>query len=529
MAEFNVSEWLVDRQVEQGRGEHVAVDAPDRQVTYAELAQLAGQAAAGFRSLGLRLDDRVVFVANDDVPMFAGILGAFRGGFVAVPVSTMLGANELTEIIGDSGTGVIVASTALAEQVLGAAAQLPALRTIVWDHGVPTNEATPDWIRSMTWDELVSTGAAADEAERAVVPTSPDGWALWLYTSGTTGKPKGAMHRHENIRQVAVNYGAQVLGIRPSDRVLSVAKLFFAYGIGNSMFFPLSVGATTILQPERPTPQSMRQRVESGRPTIFGGVPTFFAGLVASDVPDTLLSGVRIGTSAGEALPAPLLQKMKARFGLDVLDGIGSTELLHIFLSNAPGDIKPGTTGKAVPGYTLQIRDLDGALVPDGEPGTLFVRGESMALGYWKRTDASRLVFQGEWVNTGDTYVRTAEGYYECMGRSSDLLKAGGIWVSPAEVEARLLEHPDVVEVAVVGLQDAEGLDKPVAAVVRSREVTEADLDTWCRDGLAAFKRPRTIVFVDEIPKTATGKLQRFKVRQFLKELLDAREAQGGA
>ena len=517
-AGFNAAAWLVDRMAAE-RGEHPAVETPEQTVTYEELVELTGRAAAGFRSLGLRRDDRVVFVANDDVALFAGILGAIRGGFVAVPISTMYGPNELAEIINDSGAVALVASSTFAEAAAGAAAQCPGLHQVVWDGDPGTAAEVVTSAEQRPWEDLVDRGAEADDAERAPVPAGSDAWALWLYTSGTTGKPKGAMHRHENLRIVTETYGTQVLGITEDDRCLSVAKLFFAYGIGNSMFFPLSVGATSVLNPERPTPKGVAERVREGRPTLFFGVPTFYAGLLSSDIPDDTFAGVRLGASAGEPLPPGVQERMKSRFGLDILDGIGSTECLHIFLSNRPDEIKPGTTGKAVPGYELEIRDIDGALVPDGEPGTLYVRGGSAALGYWRRAEATRTVFQGEWLNTGDTYVRDDEGYYTCMGRATDLLKAGGIWVSPTEVEDRLLGHDAVDECAVVGQEDDDGLVKPVAVVVTRAEATPEELDVWCREALASFKRPRRFFFVDELPKTATGKMQRFKVRALVKEL----------
>ena len=358
---------------------------------------------------------------------------------------------------------------------------------------------------------------SADETNGAVAETDEDSWALWLYTSGTTGLPKAAMHRHANIRHVCETYGRQVLGITPDDVTFSVAKLFFAYGIGNSLFFPFSVGATTVLEPRRPTPQVVQERMERDRPTLFFAVPTFYAALAASDIPDDTFSSVRWCASAGEALPAPLQRRFTERFGVEILDGIGSTEALHIFLSNQPDDIKPGTTGRPVPGYQVEVRDEAGAVAAPGQPGALYVRGQSLALGYWRRTDATRQVFQGSWLSTGDTYVCDEDGYFRCLGRNSDMLKAGGIWVSPAEVESRLLEHPAVREAAVVGLADADGLDKPVAVVVADGASPE-ELIAWCREGLAHFKAPRQVVFVEDLPKTATGKLQRFKVRAFLVE-----------
>ncbi|MCW2917332.1 MAG: benzoate-CoA ligase family protein [Actinomycetia bacterium] len=514
--EFNAGSWLTHRHVHEGRGERVAVRGSVR-LTYAELSGLVGTVTAGLRSLGLQRDDRVLFVTNDDVPMFAGILAAFSGGFVAVPVSTMLGPKELGKIIADSGASVVVASTEHKPQVEQAVASAPELRHLVCDGDAALT--APAGVASSTWTELVAAGEREPQERRAPAATSEDSWALWLYTSGTTGSPKGAMHRHANIRHVCETYGEQVLGIRPDDVCLSIAKLFFAYGIGNSMFFPLSAGAATVLEPRRPSPAVVAERVAADRPTLFFGVPTFYAGLLAGDLPDDTFTSVRLGTSAGEALPAPLQAKFTQRFGVEIIDGIGSTEALHIFLSNRPGEIRLGTTGRPVPGYDIELRDDDGERVPDGEPGSLYVRGESIALGYWRRTDASRAVFAGQWLSTGDTYVKSVDGFYTCLGRSNDLLKAGGIWVSPGEVESRLLEHVAVAEAAVVGMSDAYGLDKPVACVITSGEVTAEELIQWCRDGLAAFKRPRQIVFVDELPKTATGKMQRFKVREYLADL----------
>jgi benzoate-CoA ligase family protein len=367
-----------------------------------------------------------------------------------------------------------------------------------------------------SWSDLLAPGEPP-------AATDSDAWALWLYTSGTTGTPKAAMHRHANIRHVYETYGRQTLGIRNGDRCLSVAKLFFAYGIGNSLFFPLGAGATTILQPLRPTPESIGERLMKEAPSLFFAVPTFYSALLASDLPDDAFASVRWCVSAGEALPEVVLNRFKDRFGVDILDGIGSTEALHIFLSNSPDDIRPGTTGKPVPGYKVELRDVDGhAVLTPGTPGDLYVSGESIALGYWRRADANRTVFQGEWLRTGDTYIVDGEGYYRCLGRSNDLLKAGGIWVAPTEVEERLLEHEGVAEAAVVGMPDLDGIDKPAALIVRSPghdDVCADDLIAWCREGLAAFKRPRTVEFATELPKTATGKIQRFRVRETMLDL----------
>jgi benzoate-CoA ligase family protein len=514
---FNAADYLLHRHPEEGRGSKVAVKGPAGDVTYAELSGLVRQVGAAYLGLGLRREDRVLMVMADDVPMLAAILGAFATGLVAVPVSTMLNGVELGSIVADSGARLVMCTEEFAGTVAAALEAAPDVDMVV-HHGAPgplTGAGPPYAVHG--WDDFLALGSGADPAAPATASTTDDSPALWLYTSGTTGLPKAAMHRHANIRVVCETYGQQVLGIQPDDITFSVAKLFFAYGIGNSLFFPFSVGATTVLEPRRPTPQVVLERLERDRPTLFFAVPTFFAALMASDLPADAFGSVRWCASAGEPLPAPLQKRFTDRFGVEVLDGIGSTEALHIFLSNRPGDVRPGTTGKPVPGYDVEVRDPSGAVVAAGQPGALFVRGESIALGYWRRTDATRQVFQGAWLSTGDTYVRDDDGYYRCLGRNSDMLKAGGIWVSPAEVESRLLEHPAVREAAVVGVADADGLEKPVAVVV-AEGPTSDELVAWCRAGLAHFKAPREVVFVEELPKTATGKLQRFKVRASLVE-----------
>src|SRR6476659_3321514 len=408
---FNAADYLVSRHVAAGDGERTAVLASET-LTYAELDERVGVVAGGLRALGLRRDDRVLLVMSDEIPMLTGILGAFRAGLVAVPVSTMFTGTELGKIMDDSGARAVLATPEFAGSVSQAVALSPDV-----EHVVLAGEGdlvVGGDVRLHSWAELTAEGECGD---RSTAPTRDDSWALWLYTSGTTGLPKAAMHRHADIRHVCETYGAQVLGITPDDVTFSVAELFFAYGIGNTMFFPFSVGATTVLEPRRPTPDVVRERLERNRPTLFFGVPTFYAALTASDLPASAFGSVRMCASAGEPLPAPLQNRFTGRFGVEILDGIGSTEALHIFLSNRPGDIHPGTTGQAVPGYDLELRGTDGALVAPGEPGTLFVRGESIALGYWRNTSASRQVFVGSWLNTGDTYAQNADGYYTCLGR----------------------------------------------------------------------------------------------------------------
>ncbi|HZI97311.1 MAG TPA: benzoate-CoA ligase family protein [Actinomycetales bacterium] len=509
----NASAYLVDRHVDGGLGDRVAVRHEGRDTSYAELLAATARAGGAWQSLGVRREERVMLCMPDTPQLLAGILGAFRIGAVAVPVSTMFTGRELGGVLSDSGARVLVVGGELADVAVEALAQAPEVRhLVVLGHGTDgaAHPAVPG-VDVTSWDALVETAAEAELAD-----ASEDAQALWLYTSGTTGRPKAAMHRHANVRHVCETYGRKVLGIRPDDRCLSVAKLFFAYGLGNGALFPLSVGATTILEPRRSTPQVVADRIRADAPTLLFGVPTFFAAMLSADLPSDLLAGVRLATSAGEALPAPLMQRWTSRFGVDILDGLGSTEALHIFVSNAPGDIGPGTSGRAVPGYEIEVRAEDGTPAPPGVPGSLFVRGESIALGYWCRTSTTRQVFQGEWLATGDTYVQGDDGRYTCLGRSNDMIKAGGMWVSPGEVEARLLEHHDVVEAAVIGVPDDAGLDKPVAYVVLRPDATAtpSELVEHCRAGMAHFKAPRAVETVDALPRTATGKLQRFRVRE---------------
>ncbi|HEV7209377.1 MAG TPA: benzoate-CoA ligase family protein [Mycobacteriales bacterium] len=515
----NAAEYLLDRQVAAGRGERIAVRSMgqtlgrtlSQTLSYQELLDLSAAFAAGLAAVDVRAEERVLLVTSDGVEMLAALLGAIRAGAVAVPCSTMLLGSELGKVLADSGARLVVVTPEFGSALSQALTVAPSVR-----HVVAVGNASvevPAGVQHHDWSTFAVPGTTAGSA----APVHPDAPALWLYTSGTTGTPKAAMHRHANIRLVCETYGERVLGIRPDDVCLSVAKLFFAYGLGNSALFPLSAGASAILEPRRPTPQVVAERLRQDQPTLFFGGPTFFAALLASEIPDDSFRSVRLCASAGESLPAPLYRRFVERFGVDILDGIGSTEMLHIFLSNRPGQVRPGTTGQVVPGYQLDLRDESGRPVPVGTPGTLFVRGGSAATGYWCRTAATRAVFQGEWVCTGDTYQASEDGFYTCLGRTNDLLKAGGIWVSPAEVESRLLEHPSVAEAVVVGVSDADGLDKPVACVVPAagHRIDPAELVEWCRDGLAAFKRPRAVLIIAEVPKTATGKVQRFRVREF--------------
>jgi benzoate-CoA ligase family protein len=504
---FNVSEYLLDRRVEAGDGDRLALTGVGGELTYAQLLDTVRRTAAVLTDLGLRPEQRMLMVVADSPEFVALYLAAMRIGAIPVPVSTMLTFDDIADLLRDSRAPVLAFSPQYAEAARAASSHAREVRVHIVTTGGPG-----------ALDDLVRGAAPSD----LVYSTQADSPAFWLYTSGTTGMPKGAMHRHGSVRFVCETYGQQVLGIRPDDRTLSAAKAFFAYGLGNSLLFPLSVGATAVLEPSPARPDLLVERLRSYGATLFFAGPTFFANMLRTELPPDSLSGVRLAVSAGEALPAGLYQRWTDRFGVDIIDGIGMTETLHIFLSNQPGRVKAGTTGVAVPGYELRIVDESGADVAEGQPGSLMVRAQSAATGYWSRYAASQQVFQGEWVRTGDTYVRDEDGYYACLGRTGDMLKASGIWVSPAEVETRLLAHDAVAQAVVVAGYDSDGLEKPVAFVVLApgAVATEDELVTFCRDALPAFKRPRRVIFVDAYPTTATGKIRRVELRDTASEVL---------
>ena len=506
---FNAAAYLSDRRVDAGDADRAALRHPRGTTTYGELAQEVRRVAAGLVALGVRPEERVLLAMADDVELAVGILATMYIGAVAVPSSTMLTGPELHKLVVDSRARALLGSAAFAGSVTTAATGAPDLR-----HLVLTGDTAPDvpGVACLTWDAL-RTEPPLD----GPYPTWDESPALWLYTSGTTGTPKGAMHRHADIRSVCETYGRHVLRIGPDDVCLSAAKLFFAYGIGNSLFFPLAVGASAVLEPNRPDPVRFGELTRTHGVTLFFGGPSFWGPLMAADLGRETFATVRNGVSAGETLPARMYHGVLEQYGFEILDGIGSTEALHIFISNVAGAVVPGSPGFPVPGYGVELRRADGSVIDEsGEPGMLFVSGDSLCTGYWCRTAVNRMVFQGEWMRTGDTYVRGADGSWTCLGRADDVLKVGGIWVSPTEVETRLLEHPDVAEAVVVGVPDADGLDKPVAYVVpRPGAAVEPDeVIAFCRAGLASFKRPREVVTVTELPRTATGKIQRFRLRE---------------
>ncbi|TVZ00802.1 benzoate-CoA ligase family protein [Trebonia kvetii] len=526
---FNASEYLLDRRIAAGDGARVALTGPAGDLSYAELHDRVRRTAAGLRAAGVQPEQRIVMVMADSPQFVVVYLAAMRVGAIPVPVSTMLRSDGIAELLRDSRARFLAVTSEFAAAAESAVAAAPELAGVLADiplsastrpvHLVSPGGRPPQTPPVYLLDELA--GAAPDDS---VYDTSADSPAFWLYTSGTTGTPKGAMHRHGSVEVVCETYGKQVLGIRPEDRCLSAAKAFFAYGLGNSVLFPMSVGAASVLLPSPSRPDVIAETAAKHGATLFFGGPTFFANMLRAGLAPDALGGVRLAASAGEALPAALYQRWTSHFGIDIIDGIGMTEMLHIFLSNAPGAVKPGTTGVPVPGYDLKLVDEDtGAEVLEaGHAGTLFVRGSSTATGYWARYDASRLVYQGEWLRTGDTYVRDADGYYECLGRTGDMIKASGIWVSPMEVEARLLSHPAVAQAVVVAARDADSLEKPVAYVVLApgAAVTEAELIEHCREALPSFKRPRAVVFTDGFPTTATGKIRRVELRTMAANVL---------
>ncbi|SNR29812.1 benzoate-CoA ligase family protein [Blastococcus mobilis] len=523
---FNAADWLVTRHAvatpERRAITAIGLDGGVRTFTYRELDQEVRRFAAALVASGVRPEERLILCMGDTPELVTAFLAGLRIGAVPVPVSTMLKPKDIAVLARDSRARLVALSSEFTD-LAPAVGGLPDLADVVVltdgpAAGLPEVEGT----RVRDWSSFVTAGSDFLEQVASPYPTVADSPAFWLYTSGTTGTPKGAMHRHGSLRDTAETYAQDVLAIGPDDVTFSVAKFFFAYGLGNTLTFPFSVGASTILDRSRPSPAGTLQVLRDLKPTLFFGGPTYYAALLAADLPQDAFATVRACVSAGEAFPAPLFERFTSRFGVEMLDGIGSTEMLHIFISGRPGRTRAGATGEIVAGYDAKIVDDDGNPVPDGTPGNLFVRGSSAATGYWCRTETTRLVFQGSWVRTGDTYVRSADGYYTSLGRTDDIIKAGGIWVSPTEVEERLRQHPDVMQVVVVSVPDEAGLDKPVACAVLSPGATTTadDLVAFCREGLAAFKRPRHVLVFDELPTTATGKLQRFRIRELAIEQL---------
>ena len=482
-------------------------------LSYAELAERVRRVAAGLRALGLRREERVLLLMQDCNDWPVSFLGAMYAGLVPVAVNTLLTADDYAFMLENSRAQVALVSGALLPALtLAMTKSEHELKEVIVSRPIaPLHDSEANLEVFLETHEPLSKPAA----------TGADDPAFWLYSSGSTGRPKGTVHSHANPYWTAELYGKRLLGIAEQDVCFSAAKLFFAYGLGNGLSFPMSVGATTILMPERPTPEATFARWlgKAGgiKPTVFFGAPTGFAGMLAHPaLPKKGEIALRVASSAGEALPAELGERFTKHFGVEIVDGIGSTEMLHIFLSNKPGDVRYGTTGWPVPGYEVELRGEDGKQVPDGEPGDLYIHGPSAAMMYWGNRTKTRETFQGAWTKSGDKYVRNADGTYTYSGRSDDMLKVSGIYVSPFEVEATLVQHPAVLEAAVIGKEDSEGLTKTKAFVVLKpgSSATEEELKAFVKERLAPYKYPRYIEFMSELPKTATGKIQRFKLRE---------------
>ncbi len=504
---FNYAAYLFD--LNQGRAAKTAYIDDRGSLSFGELEDRARRLAAGLLAAGIRREERVLLLMHDNNDWPVAFLGAIYAGIVPVAVNTLLPADDYRYMLQHCRARAALVSNAL----------LPVLRDAMADG---SHEVGPVLVSQADdgladGEQALETFVAAADPLSAAAATHRDDPGFWLYSSGSTGKPKGTVHTQANPYWTSELYGRGVLGITESDVCFSAAKLFFAYGLGNALTFPLMVGATSVLYAGRPTPDAIYQRLVEHQPTLFFGAPTGYVAMLASaDIPDNDRLALRLGVSAGEALPAELAQRFSQQFGVDVIDGIGSTEMLHIYISNRPGEVRFGSSGYPVPGYDIELRSDDGALVSDGEIGELYVRGPSAALMYWSNRDKSRDTFRGDWTRSGDKYVRNEDGSYTCSGRSDDMLRVSGMYVSPFEVEATLLEHAAVLESAVIGKTDADGLVKTKAFVVLAdgAEAGAEELQAFVKERLAPHKYPRFVEFVDELPKTATGKIQRFRLRE---------------
>ncbi|HVL58812.1 MAG TPA: benzoate-CoA ligase family protein [Burkholderiaceae bacterium] len=511
--DYNAAHDLLQRNLAAGRGERIAYIDDSGQYSYSDLARRASRFASALATLDVRREERVMICMLDTIDWPVAFLGAIKAGVVPVAVNTLLKPPDYEYMLRDSRATALFVSDALLPSFDGLPARLPGLRHVVVSGA--RGAASFDALLSAGRDGFAAADTVADEP------------CFWLYSSGSTGAPKGTVHVHSSLIQTAELYARPVLGMRDDDLVFSAAKLFFAYGLGNALTFPLAVGATTVLMAERPTPEAVFARLTGAvpaalagrRPTIFCGVPTLFAAMLASpSLPPREQLAIRVCASAGEALSQRIGERFTAHTGAEILDGIGSTEMLHIFLSNRPGEVRYGTTGKPVPGYRVSLRGDDGREAGVGEVADLYIHGPTAAASYWNQREKSRQTFQGEWTRSGDKYVVDADGYYTYAGRSDDMMKVSGQYVSPFEVESAVMSHPAVLEAAVVGIEDDDRLVKPKAFVVLKDAAQASDaladaLKAHVKDRLAPFKYPRWVEFVTELPKTATGKIQRFRLR----------------
>ncbi len=517
---FNVATYFVDRNVIEGRGSNIAIECGTEQVSYQQLMERTNRVGNALRELGVRIEERVALLLEDTPEFLYSFFGAIKIGAVPVPTNTYLKPQEYEYLLNDTRARVLlVHDTLLPVLNLIPRDRLKYLQTIVFvggeEHGSPTLET------------LMESASSHLEAAQ----TSKDDAAFWLYSSGSTGTSKGCIHLHHDMVVCSELYAKGILQINERDRCYSVARLFFAYGLGNAGYFPLSCGATTILSPARPEPGGIYANIERYRPTLFFSVPSNYAALLVYRRPGTEefdLSSVRHAISAGESLPAPLFERFKERFGIEILDALGSTETLQMVISNRPGATRPGSSGKVIPGYEAKLVDEAGNAVPSGEIGALVIKGDSTCSGYWNQHEKTKETFDGAWFRTGDKYYQDEGGYFWYAGRADDLFKVNGRWLSPAEVESALIAHPAVQEAAVVAREDESKLTKPAAFVVIKPEFQPNDelvrtLQDWVTQRIGAYKRPRWIEFLSELPKTATGKLQRFKLREFQRGEADNR------
>lgn len=507
--DYNAAHDLLQRNAGRAAKPAFIDAATGTQLTYGDLADQAHRFANALRAQNLQPESRVM-VAMLDTPEWPVVfLGCILAGVVPVAANTLLTTKDFDFMLRDSRAQALIVSQPLLAQFEPLVGNIDTLKTVILAgvHAAGPHASVAQMVLAASPDPTVANTCADDPC-------------FWLYSSGSTGTPKGTVHLHSHLVQTAELYGRAVLGIREDDVVYSAAKLFFAYGLGNALTFPMSVGATAVLLPSRPTPADVFGLLKKYQPSIFYGVPTLYAALLADPArPKRHELKLRVCTSAGEALPAEIGKKWTAEYGCEILDGIGSTEMLHIFLSNRPGQVRYGTTGQAVPGYQLRIIGDDGRECGTGEIGELQISGPSAALMYWNNRAKTKATFCGEWTKSGDKYTRDADGYYTYGGRSDDMLKVGGIYVSPFEVEASLMTHPAVLEAAVIGAADTDELVKPKAYVVlkQGQSATADELRVHVKNQLAPYKYPRWIEFTNELPKTATGKIQRFRLRQVTK------------
>ena len=511
---YNAATDFVDSNITAGRAGKAAFVSGQGSLTYGELHDRSNRFANALRGLAIQREQRVALIMLDTFAMPVAFWGAIKAGIVPVPLNTLLTTQQFAYLLRDSRATALVVSAALLETVEPLLNELPELRAVI----VADGDGGSD---HHALDTLI---AAAQPVDRNA-DTCRDETAFWLYSSGSTGDPKGVQHMHSSLIQTARLYGQSVLGIKEDDIAFSAAKLFFAYGLGNAMSFPMSVGATTVLLPDRPTPDSVVATMSAHNPTLFFGVPTLFTSMLAAAEigPGAGSNALRLCVSAGEALPKEIGERWRATVGVDILDGIGSTEMLHIFLSNRPDRLVYGSSGQPVPGYDARLEGEDGNPVADGEIGELVVRGPSSGTSYWNQREKSRNTFVGAWTYTGDKYRREPDGYYYYCGRTDDMFKVSGIWVSPFDVESALISHSAVLEAAVVGREDDDGLVKPHAFVVlqdgqSASDTLFSDLKEHVKATTGPWTYPRWIDVRDDFPKTATGKIQRFKLRQIMSD-----------